>query len=245
MDRYNSAKLFFAALGISISVIFAQIATEWIKSKGLDNWLAAISAILIVLSVGKILEIVFNELFERIRWMRKLWLGDQFVEGIWFEVVFKDNVPSYYGLLTIRSDRSGVRIGGQGYDSDGSKLEFFQSNDVSISWPMLTYTYTAHRRSTANPINSGVENIIFEERDSAPPIRLTAVFTDIFTGDSHETEAWKVTDAEICDMISLPASRREAVRRLIGEFFPDHAHIAQGRHSQADASVTPMFSPKK
>jgi hypothetical protein len=129
----------------SIAVSAIAIATYTIRSTIQETivnpTITMLLLIAIVVLLSRITEFLIKELVSKSRWLRRIVLGTQFIEGRWIDKVVTDGNVESIALLTITYSNNQFEVNGESLDLMGDKLGAFHTYiSVFDNWE-LKYAY--------------------------------------------------------------------------------------------------------
>ena len=137
MDRYKSISQLSNAFGVALGVILANISTNWLNQYS-PPLLFSILFMLIVVGVSFQLTIfIFNTIFDRLKILRRLLLGHQYVEGTWIVEVFSNNNLMGIGITRFESANNSLRWSGLHYDLEGNIKGAVSGQIFELKWPLI------------------------------------------------------------------------------------------------------------
>lgn len=110
-----------------------------------------------------------------LKWLRRLILAREYVEGHWIDVVMRpaaksgDPINTYIGIVTFEPSGSDLRYRGDNFMADGSPLGTFNGRVVELEMPELVFTYGEDRTTTEEVGLLGIGHISFITAPSGPP----------------------------------------------------------------------------
>jgi hypothetical protein len=211
-----------SGISISVSVVIAQQAASWVTahSKDLPPWFPPVVAI-VVYSMGSLLiRFSLDLLLDNVKLLRRLILGKQFVEGIWFDLIFQNNVPIAVGHSEITFSDGKFLLGGEDFRIDGADKGHFRVDLVELSWPVLKYKYTYE--STLHR-DSGYGEAQFIERDNGPPLKYTGSFVSLKDGARFTFETIRIEDPELIQQFHRDLGRDGTVRRHLKQLIEERS----------------------
>jgi len=179
MDRLSKISQVTQALSLATVAVVGQQVSSWMeKQKIFPDWLPPLVALLIVVAGLQILQALLESLFDSSRPLRRLLLGNQFIEGIWFDLAQADDRPTIVGVARIVVLGAHVRFYGDDFSVDGTRQGHYISDYASLEWPKLKYKYTYHVSGTEQLSNQGFGEAQFLTR-SGPPHQYVGFHFDI------------------------------------------------------------------
>ena len=231
MDRLEKISQVTQTLSLATSAVVGQQVSSWMeRQKAFPAWLPPLAALLIVVVGLHVLQALLETLFSSLKPLRRLLLGNQFIEGIWFDLSQADGRPIVVGIARIMLAGSTVRFYGDDFSVDGTRQGHYMSDYASLEWPKLKYKYTYHVSGTRQLSNQGFGEAQFLAR-GGPPQQYVGFHFDILEGQRVTYEGWRIEDRSILDKLDNPNTRRKVVL----EFFRvrlEEAKGVQGAHNQ-------------
>jgi hypothetical protein len=167
-------------IGVTIGTVLAEQLSSWLKA-----WFAGPSAAVIfsVVVIGASIELVkffADTIFDHWRLLRRLLLGDQYLEGTWFDIMHVAGKPSEVGLSWVSYEDWEIKYAGEDYnlkcDSDNVEIAMthrFPYTAEKIVYSKdnkLLYKYTADRSDRDVEI-TGYGELQFHPGERGFPIR--------------------------------------------------------------------------
>ncbi len=172
--------------------------------------------IVIVVLLGRLAEFFIKELVLRARWLRRIIMGAQFIEGTWIDKVVTDNNIESIALLTIVFENSRFEINGESLDLAGERLGTFRTYISEYENWELRYAYHGMNKRKQDVRIDGYGEYHFVRGDQMP---LT------FSGFLHDSRHMKqvlVQVEKVYHSELLQAVRtREGKKRIIELFLSD------------------------
>lgn len=192
-----------------------------------DHALVFVGCILFFVLVFKLLEWLINKLIKNSERIREFILGEDFIEGTWFDATVEENRT--FGLF--KNSYQGLEIEQNG--------ELFSADCVPLnSWTSIATNYKERTLTLVYKVNY-VEEEIIEQRIGVLIITFTKTaqqkspntFIGTYYDLSEEFKSksfygFKITDKAILKDLSNPATKRQAIRKLIdNHFFKEHEEL--------------------
>lgn len=219
MDHYKELSKVTSIIGIAIAAVIGDFCRDWLRDQKVNSGLVLFIAVVFVVIVSQLSKLLINRFLNWAMWLRRLWLSHQFLEGVWIDIVKCQGNPIGFGVITVTGDADSIYFGGQDYFTSVESPGTFQSHAVIINWPIVTYTYSAHRGNKLNPLSSGFCQLRIEENVLGPPNHWTGVFIDLFDGTRHDVEAWKIEDKSTIKNLADPQKRKDTIKDLTLRYF--------------------------
>lgn len=140
-------------------------------------WRARAAVLLLLLVLIFMLGKIVEGLIDRWQILRRLILGSNDIEGVWFNKVFLD--PPLYGLLRIEIKGTNVNIDGEQFDNTGAMTATWRTDMARFDDRTLHYAYTV-THTPARPLDiRGVSEISFAKASrTGKPIFYNGRFQD-------------------------------------------------------------------
>jgi hypothetical protein len=196
MSRIKRIQQVVSGFSVSVSVVAAQQTALWVASHSIDfpQWLPPAVAV-VVFSMGSVaIRSLLEFSLENMVLLRRVLLGKQFIEGLWFELIFQDNHPVAIGHSNISYSDGKFLFGGEDFRLDGSNKGHFRVDLVELSWPVLRYKYTYE---TGLERDSGYGEAQFIERDDGPPLKFNGSFVSLRDGSRFTFETVRIKDPDL------------------------------------------------
>lgn len=214
VNRYKDFATFSSVFSIAIAVVIWDFSRDWLLSRDVSVGLVLAIAVVIVVIIFQIMNLIIERFLNWAGWLRKLWLGNQYIEDIWIDHVKRDVSPYGFGVINVVGEDDSISFGGQDYDLAVEPQRMFHSHNVIINWPIITYIYTVQRTDKIQPHGSGYCEIRINETGSSSPNHWTGVFIDFFDGTRHDLEGWEIEDKSTIKKLNNPKTRKEIVKNL-------------------------------
>ena len=153
---------------------------------------------------------------ERWRWLRRTILGDNYIEGVWFNKVPTE--PPLYGLLHFEFRNGSVGVEGEQYNGQAILTATWHSEMAHFDGSILTYAYKVIYVREGQPHEiQGVSRISFAKVSrNGVPLSYNGHFQDIaaerqnfcFTG-------FRLEDEDLLSKIESPSGKHDAILALI------------------------------
>lgn len=212
MRRLKAFKEVLSVVGVPLSALAGKEGEAYLATLSLPPalrfGLAVILIIVVYLCIRRSADWVLSW-----RWFRRWIAGRYDVEGTWMDVVRQRGEVIYVGVLRVSVEREQLRITGENYGADGLLQDSFNSEQVALDWPVVTFTYTADRRATGNPESRGFSRIRFAERNG-PPTRYKGFFQDT-SGRRGDYGGWRVARREELARVDDPREIGGIVRGIV------------------------------
>ena len=177
--------------------------------------LITVFAFLGLVAFIKVFEEIAKMLVERWQGLRRIILGDDYIEGIWFNKVPVS--PPLYGLLRIAIRNNSVNVDGEQYDQHGALTASWHSEMAKFDGRTLRYGYKAtYSKHGADQPSHGMSGISFS-KSSGVPLTYNGHFRD--TAGNEEGRyfmGFRVADV-IAKTLEEPLKKLPTIRDLIAQ----------------------------
>lgn len=221
VDNYKELVTISSMLGVAFAVIAGGFARDWLYDKGVSNDLVLILVLCFIVALSEISGLIIKRIISWSRVLRTFLLGRQYLEGTWIDMVKCNGNIVGYGLITVSSDLGSIYINGQDYSIAIEPQGTFESHNLIIDWPKITYIYSAQSPGKNNPLIEGISILNIHENIGSTPNHWTGVFVDLFDENNNRfhTEAWKIKDKSVIDKLKTPELREDSLKELIKKYF--------------------------
>lgn len=213
-----------------------------------NHTLIFVGCIVFFVSVFKLLEWLIAKLIKNSEHIREFILGEDFIEGIWFDSTVEDNEKTY-GLFTNSYHGTEIEQNGELYSEECQPLN---------SWTSIASSYKEGTLILVYKVNYVQEEII-EQRlglltisfaktaKQKSPKTIIGTFYDVSEDvRSKSFYGFKVTDKAILKALSNPETKRQAIRQLINNrFFKEHEELAPKSKKNQTKTLFSLFSRVK
>jgi hypothetical protein len=219
MNRFERLATLATAVGIGVGVVIASASRAMLTRHQIPSaYVTAIDALVITVA-SLAVRLLTEEVALNWRFVRKLLLRRQFVEGTWIDVVQRDGAPSVIGIVRFEPSGSFISYSGENLDvRTGAYLGHFSTEMVANAWPRIRFKYTAFdHASSSDPFVQGFGELQFLG-EMRYPDRYVGYCIDSLRGQRHLIEGRRITDtATICALTS-PHQRAATAVKLASAF---------------------------
>ncbi len=214
MDRTKRIQQAVSVLSVGASVVAAQQAATWLSAhqQQLPGWLSPVTAVVVYTIGSLVLRFLLELLLESFQPLRRLLLGNQFIEGIWFEIISQNNIPVGIGHSEIIFSDGKFRFGGEDFMLNGSDKGHFRADLIELSWPVLKYKYTYE---TGEHKDSGYGEAQFLERGDGPPLKYAGAFVNLRDGSRYMFESFRIEDRELLERFHADLGKQGTVHQYL------------------------------
>jgi hypothetical protein len=220
MDRYKLASKLSRQLGLGTAVLLAKFASDWATQAKLHPT-SVVIFMLIAAGLGKSsAESLFDLLFLRACWIRRLLLGNCFVEGTWIEFVRMERKPFSISITHIspKNDFSLI-FSGTNYDLQGIQLSNFRTDMTEISWPVISCKHSNQPSQGGSPRLEGFGELQFDTTEKLPNT-YSGFFIHLTEGRRYNVVAHKITNKESLAKLNSVRDRMEMILASATDFSP-------------------------
>ena len=182
----TSAIIFFGV------VLLAPLVSD---APGLLQFGSIIVTALMSFGLYKLLSNLIVSLFSKFQWIRKLLLGNAFLEGTWVGHWVHDG-KNVFTIETIKQESGETSINGRQIGEDGKTQADWSSEStfVDLRKERLIYVYSCDVYRTNHQQNGiGVFKMI-KENENIPPNVLDGYAVDMIDGDKDPNREYKIDD---------------------------------------------------
>ncbi len=176
MTRQEKIADLEATVGVAIGVVLSEQTSAWVGQWFSSRAVTVASAVAVVVASTVLARFIGSGLFVRSRALRRLLLGRQYVEGVWFDVMHKDGEVVEVGFSRIRYTASALRFSGEDYDLQLEKSSPYRADMIRLEWPTLRYVYSAARPDDESEKVRGYGYLTFDETRSGAPRKYTGKY---------------------------------------------------------------------
>jgi hypothetical protein len=150
-------------------------------------------------------------------WLRRMVLGQDYVEGTWVDVVTYDDGRSLVGVVRFSPDGTSLRYWGSNYYLDGTFAGVFVATTSKVDMPRFDFAYTGEQ--DAGKHRSGIGQITFHG-PSGPISSFSGFCVDSDESSRHRIRGIRVTDDHTLDALASPATAYSTARALAEPLLP-------------------------
>lgn len=224
MNSLKKFLLFWQSIVIFAGLYFEKWAEQYFvdEAQGRPALLTLVTFLGLVVLI-KCLDYPFAKGVEKSRKLRRMILGDAYIEGVWFNKV-KSGEENRYGLLNIEYQDESICVHGEQYDESGnlkstwhSVMSTYREKDLN-----LTYAYEANYFLPAGDKQvstiQGISSIRFLKTPAGgSPNTYEGSYEDsVPVQEKHFFLGAKVDSSEMLKM--LANSKKGAIQQLVKEY---------------------------
>lgn len=215
MRNYEHALEWIRILSLFSSVFIAESVIKNLEKHGrIDKlWLTLLIGF-VAIATMHVLELVVTTLFHRSMWIKQVLLGDEYIEGVWFDIVVGKN---HYGLINIHICDGRIFIVGETFNTNGDVTATFEDYMVKFEGRTLRGAYYASHFNETTPMEvRGLSTYILSGNPGEVPKYYSGFFNDIATHDnSGQVQGFKITDNKVLGNLKNPNIRKSEIMSLI------------------------------
>lgn len=189
-----------------------------------NNLLVFLCTIFFFVAIFKLAEwLIGKVLIGKSEFFRKVILGEDFVEGTWFDmIVNSDTGAKTFGLSTNTMKDENIYQNGEQFSADGSPLNIWGTIASQLIENTLTIVYRVNYfDEKIVEQRLGIRTISYSKTAKQKrPNTFIGVLYDM-SGKFYTKSyyGFKVTEKEILKELANPQTKREALRKLMGSDF--------------------------
>ena len=200
MNAYRRVHRLFDLISIGIAAAVAKLISDWITQISLGQepkWVIVALTIIFVVLISELGSFLLKLIYVRLRFLRRLLLSGQFVEGVWIEFVTFDQEVKLTGLVQIDVDGYDLRLHGLSYNLDlDIEYHFWSRPDMlTVQWPVMRYAYEKRPLHGGTLQFQGVTHLTFNPSNGRPQ-SYTGAYMDLGSGQLTGLEGMLVTDEQ-------------------------------------------------
>lgn len=218
MKKLNSFYKFIETVLIVVILAIEGNIVECVKKSQLkEEWLILLVSVVLLIFIFKLLGWLIEKAVENSKRIRAIILGDDYIEGTWFDIV-EIGGYKFYGLLNITYKEGKIEQSGEQIATDGSPKN---------TWNTIASQYEGNTLTVIYRVNYFAEEIV-EQRlgistmDFSKPEKqfcpntFSGTFYDMSKDfDTKSFRGFKVTNPDILFKLSNPESKPQATKELI------------------------------
>lgn len=208
MRKLDKAKRTLTTLSVGLGAGISALQSFWTKSvveslqipQSAQNLFNGLSAFIVVAATTLIIVSTTHYLLERYRFVRKIFLGIDFIEGAWVDIVydqFKERVVGG-GLLFIYMKEGALFVKGETFNADGTSGGQFLSHmsEYQEGNQCVNFVYSINLDKEAISGDDGLGQYSFHSTGKSPPRSFWGHFYANGKSDRYDVYGEKVPWAE-------------------------------------------------
>ena len=163
----------------------------------------------------------FLYIFGKIRWLRKLILGDAYIEGTWVGF-YKHGDLNRFTIEFINQQSKKTIVHGREFDEHGNARGRWTSDLIKVDGfeRYLEYSYIC-RMHNSKSLHEGLAHFdILLQTPSSPPYILEGYSADLIDGDKDPNKEYKIAETVIRDEDALREAHRIFVLGQVPTDYP-------------------------
>ena len=161
MKKLQNFKLIIDSIGIGGAALIADIVKNFATSQNWANYIPISLFVLVTIILIPIISTVGTLIVNNSKFLRKLILGNQFIEGSWTDYTTRNEYKKSFGIITIKFVSGNYIIEGNDYLEDGSLESSFTTSAIEASWPSILFVHKANRISEEGSLVDGFSQFTF------------------------------------------------------------------------------------
>lgn len=222
LNRFERLPSIAAAAGVAVGLLIANGVHDWLEAKRVGSGALVVSDLVCVLIALVLVRFLAEQALYNWRWLRRLVLGRQHVEGCWLDVVTHSDGSQRFGIVRFEPDKNSLRYGGENYTPDGKPIGDFDTDVVAMDWPMLRFAYRAFDGTeaqgragrTGDAFLNGFGDLRFNELDGRPTT-YSGRCIDATQG-AHSIQGWRIERERDLRRLGTRAGRAALIRDAAG-----------------------------
>ncbi len=221
-------------IGVTVGVVLADLLTSVARAWLTKPSTAAVVSIVVIAASIELVKFFAENLFDHCKFIRRMLLRDQYLEGTWFDIMRVDGKPTEVGLSWLGYENWEVKYTGEDYDlkydSGGTDLAMthrFPYTGEKVVYSKdnkLLYKYTADRSDRNDPEIAGYGELQFHPGQRGIPTRYSGHYLRP-EGDAKlrkvSFEGFRLDEKkhrEYLNRINDAETRKDAIRDLLRRF---------------------------
>lgn len=217
-----------------MGVVLAERLSSWLEAWLSDPSAVVLFSVVVISASIELIRFVVATLFDHSRHLRRLLLGDQYLEGTWFDIMRVGGRPSEIGVSWLRYEDWEIKYAGEDYDlkyesgcadvAMAHRFPFTAETIVYAKDNKLLYKYTADRSDRDEVEISGYGELQFHPGRQGIPMRYSGHYYRPEGGGNFRKicfEGFRLDDrkdSECLERLGDPETRRDAMRQLLKRF---------------------------
>lgn len=218
MERLEKFYRFVNVVLVVIVLFLEAQIVHCLEKSGIHNfWLLFVVTATLLIAFFKFGEWLVEKMIENLDWLKKLIIGDEYIEGLWIDKV-EISGRNFYGLLIISMKDGVYKVNGSQY-SDKATL---QNRWITISSDFENYTLKTIYQTTyfdeaklEEPY--GISSYNFQKTSlHGKPLIFSGTFYDVSRDFITKSfYGFKVTDKKVINKLKHPDKTAQAIMDLI------------------------------
>jgi hypothetical protein len=229
MDEFQSTVRHVQAFILALTLSLTEFLKKYIEKMLPPQWehAAVMTWLLIFICLFILIELLqyaINNYVERSQWLRRKLLGDNFIEGIWKDVVtWNTNEGKFLtgGLVEITFSKGKLHVSGESFDASGRRIGSFRSLVASYRDRVLTYSFSKFDSTTERGASPGYAEYHFQVQ------REHAIAFDGFFFREGEREKMQVSGERLGDEELGDLEEATSRARIVSDYVYQRSHDLQ------------------
>ena len=221
-------------IGVTIGVVLAEQLSSWLKAWLTEPGAGVLFAVVVIAASIELVKFFADTLFDHSRLLRRILLGDQYLEGTWFDIMRVAGKPSEVGLSWLSYEDWELKYAGEDYDlkydADNAELAmthrfpYTAEKIVYLKDNKLLYKYVADRSDRDDLEIAGYGELQFHPGEHGIPTRHSGHYYrpeggGVFRKISFEGfRLDERRERECLQRLNDPETRKDAMRQLLKRF---------------------------
>jgi hypothetical protein len=186
----------------------------------------------LAIAVMHVFELVITRIFDHSIWMRRMILGDEYIEGVWIDRVIDQDA---FGVISIHVRDGALSMTGEQFRRDGRITATWDDYVANFSGNTLRAIYEAPQFREGSPSEvHGFSTYVFHGVPGKAPTYYSGLFADAsHEGRRCQLQGFKVTDAKTLTELANPQQRGAALKRLQHQFEAEPGRESYGALGQS------------
>lgn len=205
-----------SALGAGLA--FVGLTEQWFDAQNIPGWLVWVIVALLIGAFVRIFRVLAVRAVNRSQRVRRVILGADFIEGVWFDVLHI-NGELFCALITVYIRDGKYSVVGKQFDANGDLIVTWTSITSVFDGNTLHYLYRAHYNRLEPPEErQGISIWNFSRASgSRAPISFSGYFVDMVSGFRSEVfTGRKLNKSEVSDLEN-PTGEKDLISKLMRE----------------------------
>jgi len=210
MEALSKIKTIADSAGVLAGILLAKAAQDYLTSRGILSFYNFVAFVFIIFTSKFFITFIFDQTVISNKWLRKIILQDEFIEGTWLERV--DNcdlgVIATVSKISFSFKDSKFNFSGTNYSDRGKFHSNFRADMVAVQGNTMLYKTTRDFQGIAQ---EGFGRMRFTSWGSGPPNEFTGFF-DLGDGKGrHNVVAKKVVAKNELSSLDDPLERAKII----------------------------------
>lgn len=217
MRRYHNFLEWVRLLALFSAVFLADVVLRLLEQVHAAHYVSVLVLGFCAIAVFHVTELLVTTLFERLTWLRRWVLGDEWVEGVWFDAVQGRDL---FGIITIQQKEGSATVVGEQFDANGKVTATWENFVVLIEGNTMRAIYRAPQFNGAAPSELlGFTTYVFSGMPDKPPSFYNGYFADM-SQDARKCQlrGYRIKDRQILKRLRDPQAKQATLLELIERY---------------------------